>query len=379
MSSMPATKVCHLSSVHDAFDARIFHKECTTLAAAGYDVVYICPHAADQTLNGVRIRCVPIPLRGRGERMTTTAFQLASAAAEEAASLYHFHDPELFPVAFFLAARGHAVVYDDHEDLPLAMGIKTYLPRWARVILAPLARIGEPVLARICAAVVVPAEYMKTRFLRAGVRRVVAIHNYPITSHFHSRSPVERASRELNIIYAGSLSSFRGIDTNVKAMSLLPERVRARLVLCGGWDPPELLEELRADPGFARTEYKGVVAHTDLAARIEQADVGIATLQPTKAYMRALPTKLFEYLALGLPVVVSDFPAWRKLVEANHCGICVDPSDAASIARAITYLHDHPEERRRMGENGRAVSAAYTWESEGRRLVALYEEILAAR
>jgi glycosyltransferase involved in cell wall biosynthesis len=92
--------------------------------------------------------------------------------------------------------------------------------------------------------------------------------------------------------------------------------------------------------------------------------------------VRALPTKLFEYLALGLPVIASDFPAWRDIVERHACGICVNPEDPRAIAAAIEYLHDNPEERARLGANARAASAAYTWSRDAPALVALYEEIL---
>ena len=82
-------------------------------------------------------------------------------------------------------------------------------------------------------------------------------------------------------------------------------------------------------------------------------------------------------MAAGLPVVASDFPLWKEIVEGNRCGITVDPLDPKAIARAIEYLLTHPEEARRMGENGRrAVEEKYNWGKEAEKLVRLYRNLL---
>ena len=93
--------------------------------------------------------------------------------------------------------------------------------------------------------------------------------------------------------------------------------------------------------------------------------------------MNAGPNKLFEYMAAGLPVVASDFPAWRDIVEGNDCGICVDPTDPVAIAGAIEQLADQPERRRQMGANGRRmVLEKYNWEAESRRLLDAYARLI---
>lgn len=90
-----------------------------------------------------------------------------------------------------------------------------------------------------------------------------------------------------------------------------------------------------------------------------------------------LATKVYEYMSLGLPVVLSSTPYNTEAVERCRFGICADPEDTESIAAAITYLLDHPEEARRMGENGRkAVKEEFNWGVEEKKLLALYEDIL---
>ena len=82
-------------------------------------------------------------------------------------------------------------------------------------------------------------------------------------------------------------------------------------------------------------------------------------------------------MAAGLPVVASNFPLWKEIVEGNECGLTVDPLDPKEIAHAIEYLINHPDETHRMGENGRrAVLEKYNWETEGKKLLAVYAGLL---
>ena len=111
-----------------------------------------------------------------------------------------------------------------------------------------------------------------------------------------------------------------------------------------------------------------------------RAFAGLVTLQPTASYRDALPVKMFEYMAAGIPVIASDFPLWRDIVEGSGCGLCVDPRDPAAIAAAIDYLAAHPREAREMGASGwRAVFERYNWESESDKLIAFYADILSPR
>jgi len=90
-----------------------------------------------------------------------------------------------------------------------------------------------------------------------------------------------------------------------------------------------------------------------------------------------MPNKMFEYMIAELPIIASNFLLWREIVEKNNCGICVNPLDPKEIAEAIEYLIEHPDEARKMGENGRkAVLEKYNWENESKKLLEIYEELL---
>ena len=83
-------------------------------------------------------------------------------------------------------------------------------------------------------------------------------------------------------------------------------------------------------------------------------------------------------MGAGIPVLCSDFPVWKALIEGVGCGLCVDPADDAAVVQAIRWLDEHPAQARAMGERGRAaVAERFNWERELDRLVALYGELMA--
>ncbi len=82
-------------------------------------------------------------------------------------------------------------------------------------------------------------------------------------------------------------------------------------------------------------------------------------------------------MAAGIPVIASDFPLWREVIEGNHCGVCVDPLNAGKIAEAITFLTENPRLSSSMGSNGRkAILEKYNWENEEKKLLHLYAQLL---
>jgi glycosyltransferase involved in cell wall biosynthesis len=98
---------------------------------------------------------------------------------------------------------------------------------------------------------------------------------------------------------------------------------------------------------------------------------------PVQSYIDCQPTKLFEYMAAGLPVIAADFPKFREIVEGNRCGLCVPPRDVDAIASAIEWIFEHPAESENMGKRGReAVLKSLNWESEEQELLRFYERIV---
>jgi glycosyltransferase involved in cell wall biosynthesis len=149
------------------------------------------------------------------------------------------------------------------------------------------------------------------------------------------------------------------------------------LELMGTFESEELLQRCRKHPAWTRTRYHGQVERAVAVGVLGRCAAGLVTFLPESNHVEAEPNKLFEYMAAGLPVIASDFPAWRELLDGVDCALFVDPTDPRDIARAIDWVVEHPEEAEDMGRRGRkAIEERFNWEAEGKKLVGLYEELL---
>ncbi len=123
-------------------------------------------------------------------------------------------------------------------------------------------------------------------------------------------------------------------------------------------------------------DFHGYAEEDSVLRLLGASRIGLAVLHPEPNYLKGHPTKLFEYMAAGIPVVASDFPLWRGIVEGAGCGLLVDPLDVRSMASAIERLLRHPEEADAMGKRGReAVEKRYNWSIEEGKLLDFYHRL----
>lgn len=369
-------RVCILTSVHIPFDGRVFHREACSLAKAGYDVTLIAKHDKEETVSGVRVVPLPKP-RSRLHRMTAVLWRLYRLAVREDADVYHFHDPELMIVGLLLKFRGKKVIWDVHEHYPNAILDKFYLARPLRRVISKSFDLFERAVARFYDYVIYTTPFVGERYQRMGVRSG-RVENYPILelSTAFERNPQDK------IIYLGAMSKTRGLLEVIEAFSLVAkERPSWELCLVGSSRPKSFEQEMKdlaARRGVgSNVKFIEWVPYEEKERLSSQAAMGVITFLPYSNNTSCLPNKLFDYMLVGLPVIASDFPLYREVVEPAQCGLIVDPSKPEEIARAMEHLIEHPEEARRMGENGRrAVLEKYNWEKESERLLRIYEAVL---
>lgn len=366
-------RVCLLTSAHPPFDARIFQKEAASLVASGYEVHLVAPGTENCVMEGVHIHAVA-PHISRFSRMTNTAFRVYRHARNLGADVYHFHDPELMPFAFLLKSHGKLVIYDVHEDVPKDILDKDWIAWWLRKPIALAAGAVEQLTARVVDRVVAATPAIARRF---PVGKTVIVQNFPsITScqnpalPYGTRSPV--------IAHIGNLNRVRGAREAVLAMGMLPDDLQASLQIAGEWEPPELAEELAGLSGWSRLQNLGILPPKGVKNLLRISRIGLLLYHPVANHIEAQPTKLYEYMLAAIPIVASDFPLWREIVEVRGCGLCVDPLDPSAIAHAICWLLEHPIEAEEMGKRGReAVLREYNWQREAGILKTTYSDLLA--
>jgi glycosyltransferase involved in cell wall biosynthesis len=366
--------VCHITSVHQPGDARIFLKECTTLAAAGFEVTLIyCTTGPreEKVSNGVRLIGVPRTGTGRFSRMIKDTRAVIEEGLRTGATVFHFHDPELIPHAIRLYKKGYTVFYDAHEDLPLQIMSKHYLPGFIRSTVAAIMRMIETRMSKRVSGIIAATPSIGTKFKRTQSNTEV-IFNFPRLDELLVKDiPFEQ--RENALCYIGGIMKTRGIVELIDAMDGLPYPLH----LCGSFSPESLRLEVINKPGWQQVEEHGFLNRKGVLDILTRSKVGIVTLLPSPNYIDAYPVKMFEYMAAGLAVVASDFPLWREIVTSAQCGINVDPADPSAIHRAIDTLLKDDEQCRKLGENGqRAVIEKYNWEQEGKKLVQFYKRTI---
>jgi len=270
-----------------------------------------------------------------------------------------------------LRKAGAKVIYDSHEDVPRQILDKPYIPKWMRgVVSKTVEKIENRVVKKVLTGVVAATPHIEERF-RGVARYVVNINNYPKLSSFGE--PGEWDEREVAAGYVGGIFFKRGAVEMVKAL----ENNTIPLHLAGNFSPQSLRDQLVDLPGWKNVVEYGFVDRQAISEILSKIKVGLVILHPTPSYIYALPIKMFEYMAAGIPVIASDFELWKNIIDDAGCGICVDPFNISEIEQALNKILQDDHLARKMGENGRkAVLEKYNWESEAAKLSAFYVEIL---
>ncbi|WP_426195150.1 glycosyltransferase family 4 protein [Massilia sp. DWR3-1-1] len=374
-STYRAVKVVHLTSVHGRGDTRIFVKQCRTLADHAYRVTLVVADGlGEDVLDGITITDVGRP-QGRLQRMLRTTYQVYRRALALDGDIYHLHDPELIPVGLRLKRMGKVVIFDAHEDVPKQLLNKPYLPTPARKLVSLAYSQFEQ---RACAkldGIVAATPSIRDKFLLIHPG-TVDVNNYPLPSEFDASASWIDKSPE--VCYVGGIGATRGIRQLVQACELM--RTPTRLSLAGNFSESKLESEITGLPGWQRVIRHGHLDRGGVRRVMARAVAGLVTLHPISNYLDALPVKMFEYMAAGIPVIASNFPLWQSIIHGERCGLCVDPLDPQAIADAIDYLVSHPQVAREMGANGRrAILASYNWAAQATRLIDFYGAIANAK
>jgi glycogen synthase len=368
-------------------------REATTLGRQGHEVVLLAIMDPDtpavEERDSYKVKRVAIwtrkvlPKSGwtLPIKAVETFLRMSAAARRERADVYDPHDLEPLAIGW-LAARMHLsrsrrarLVYDMDE---LCTGRATLLarPRWYVSLLEAYERafIGK-------ADVTITSDESRADAIVEyyGARRPRVVRNVPYKLA-DLPEPVDlsefRRGRHL-LIYEGILSDHRGIEPSIAAMRELDDHC---LLLLGYGARRDRYQWMIDEAGLAdRVRIHDAVPFAEMMRYARTADAGLALIQGVcESYRRAAPSKLYDYLMVGTPVIASDLPEMRAVVEAHDVGeLVADPSDPAAIAAAVRCLFADPERFEEMRRRARdAALSEYNWDIERERLLAAWAEVL---
>ncbi len=179
-------------------------------------------------------------------------------------------------------------------------------------------------------------------------------------------TPTEESYDRLGIVYVGTLNRHRDIDTLIEAVSGLPPELQAniRLDLYGKGDEKYISDLVsRASEGSPlKVEWHGMIPHEDIPKRAGKSDIAVSPLPAYEAYQVSSPAKIFEYLALGLPVVASRINPHERILTKNSNALLYEPESADSLRTQLEKLIQNKEARDEFAENARSTAIECGWE-----------------
>jgi glycosyltransferase involved in cell wall biosynthesis len=334
-------RVLVATCAHRGDDARIVQRQAIALTDAGHEVVLVAPAPSPR---GPIVHLV-VP-RARGRRRLRSWFAVTREVRRHRdASVLIVHDLELLvPLAF--VRRLPPLVVDVHEDLAASVTDRSWLPRPARRLAALFVDRLESRAARIGTVIAAEHSYRD----RLGDVPVVP-NSTPVPA---SCRPREAGSRR--VVYIGRISRSRGWDEMLACARRLRDRVELHL-----WGEPDadVREEVMRASEAGEVTWHGYVDNRAALAAVEGAAMGLSLLADLPNYRRSMPTKVAEYLARGVPVVASDLPATRAVLDASNAGILVAPGDVDAACSAITALLDDERLADDMARRGREHARAH--------------------
>ncbi|MGK0278834.1 MAG: glycosyltransferase involved in cell wall biosynthesis [Litorivivens sp.] len=364
------SRICHITTIHPTFDTRIFKKECKSLLAAGHQVTLLAGNADSQVVDGVNV----IGLKynpGRINRFLLGPKVFYNWCLDNNFDVYHFHDPEFLPFAKKLAIQGKKIIYDAHEDVPRQILAKYYIPKFIRPIVSRRFERMENSCIPHFSGVSSATEHIAQRFSSMNSNSI-AVHNYPSLKELGD-FVLPSMKPKNTLCYIGSITNIRGAWNMVDLMG----RLSANLNLGGSFSPPSLQSQLVRKPGWKQVNSLGFLSREEVVSTLDHSQLGLVLLHATVNYKDALPVKMFEYMAKGLPVVITDVPLWKSIVDECTCGLAVDLAQPEDIAKAVQVLLADENKMDNMAKRGRAaVEEKYNWEQEERKLFELYEKVI---
>lgn len=363
---MTSLRVLVMTVVHHPHDTRILVRQIAALTDAGHQVTYAAPFSAVGVAPPPGVVAFDLP-RSRGRRRLSAARAARRAVRELAAQhdVVLIHDPELV-----LAVTGVAdatVVWDVHEDTAAAVTYKEWIPSGLEAVAAAGVRMVERWAERRMDLLLAEPGY-RDRFRR----------QHPIVPNstlIGDDAPPPGPGRAVCV---STLTRARGALDLIEVGRLLrPEGIVVDLI---GPASPDVADQLRRADIDGDVRWHGRLPHDEVIERMRGATAGLSLLHNERNYRHSYPTKVFEYLAQGIPVVATPLPMVLEVVQRHEVGIIVPFRDPKSAAVAVVELHGDEERRVRMGGNGvDAVRSEHNWADDAPNFVAAIEEAARRR
>jgi len=387
MKNLP--RICIITNLD--FDDSHAQLYARTILAWGYSLIAICPGKIPESLSAYEIHHHPIPLPTHNFDYNSSFLNILGGLFQRSRNsiLALFHllkakpdiciciqpDSWLISIIGKLFLRNRVVVdlreiYEDRSSAFPVM-VQPFIKKLLRFLFRLFSKFTDEII-HVSAARRDHYSYL----LKPGI----VVSAFPQLEYYPNNSSL-RNKPEVTVVHAGGLRWSYASDQFIESIPMVLEQApNVKFVVIGGiiseMNNMQLVDRL-IDGGNLILIPR--ISHEKVIDILLQSDIGISLVLPIgQTHILAMPRKLFEYLAAGLPVVAANVPTLRDVVVSSNCGVLVDPGSPKSIADGILQLVTSQSLRKELGDNGRmSCEIKYNWHNESRKLQDLLTSLVS--
>ena len=371
-------KICIVTSVHPPNDPRLY-KLCKSVRNLGHEVSLISSWQNQADLPGVKFFSFDLNpgLLGRLKNMKNILSLLKKANAD----VYHFHDLDLLPMfTFYHIFSGKTVIYDVHENYSEEVLVRYWIPNLIRIPTYYFVKVTQKICSRIIKnCIVVANDVLKE--INVKTKHILIHKNYASVDVAQKRSD-DYEARDKVIIFTGSQYVENGTLLFIEIAKLALNKRNDLIFQCIDrfGNNSSLRERVYAESNSGILKDRFIllpnVPSQDLLLYLNKSRIGISPNLNVPKQVKAIPTKLFEYMSSGLPIVASNLPNNKFYVEDTGVGFLANPDNPESFVDRIFQLLDNPEQAKMMGEKGiECFYKEFSWESQEQSLNEFYHRV----
>ncbi|MBC6314416.1 glycosyltransferase [Listeria grandensis] len=366
-------KMFNISSVHPWSDTRIFFREAMSIAE---NLDYCVTHIAIKnqvivnTNTPIKIRLLPKLPRLKRYKNWRRIWRMIRL---EKPDIVQLHDPELLLLAWFIKRRiqqAPIIIYDMHENVPQILASKQAIPSICRKMVRYMYQKLEKKLMQSCDGIIFAEAHYHENYTDLTCP-TVDIYNYPAITP-SSLSPEKQDI--FTFAYVGSVSELRGARLMIDlAEKLAAQRADFQIRVIGtGADEEVFLAEVEKRGVGQWISFEGAKKFDEAFQILQTSHVGLSLLLENANFKGCKPTKCMEYMAAGIPFIVSDFLMQEDL-EKYPCGVSAQTDNVDAVLEQALYLLENPKIVEKMGKCGlQAYQEAYNWQTEEDKLLSFY-------
>lgn len=370
------SKVCIMTSVHISNDTRIYFKELQSLFKANYEIIYIAPQTS--VLPKVNFQVIDFKKPSSRFKRFFSPFKMYRIAKKIKADIYHFHDPELIITGILLKMFNKVkVIYDVHEDYPSYMLQKEYIYKPFRKFFAIFMSIFNKIADMFFDGIITADEDVLNKFKN---QHKICLYNFPDYDNFIlSKIPLKK---KYDLIYPGSVSLaiLHNIANLVKTIQ--SDKKDISVLIVSSFNIPgkqKTAEKIFIESGVLRDNFHLInrVPYSKVCYYMELSRIGLIPLPMTLKFQKNIPTKMFEYLYAGIPIVSNDLKPVKNFLGKQEFCIIHNFDNLEILSKSILRLLKDENLLNTYIKIERNIAIDnYNWSTQAEKLKLFYKEIL---